>query len=190
MTDRLSLYNQALALVEQEPLRTPDDQTLCADECRLWYVGLRDKLQRAYPWSFTSARARLAQDSVVPAFGRSASFPWPSDCLAVRTCPDLTDDQWEVEGFAILADASAPLNIKYTRRVDLEGLFDPLFSDALAHLLAERIAPRVARSSAARIQALGAKFQDLIIEGWAVDAIMGPTDRFLDRENDPFAGLI
>jgi hypothetical protein len=180
----------ALTLVEQNHLTTAEDQVMAGQECRLWYDNIRDSLLRAYPWSFATSRARLAASAAPQPFGFGRSFPFPSDCLAVRNCPDLSDTQWEVEGRAVVSDADAPLNVIYTRAVSEEGLFDPIFADALAHALARRIGPRLAGSSAAQLDRIADYMREIIVQAWAVDAIMGPTARFTDRSDDPWTGVL
>ena len=176
MTDRLTLWNAALALLEQPALATAEGDTMAANECRTWYGLVRQGLIRAYPWSFALRRALLPADATPPAFGWLRAFPWPAGALAIVTVDGLDDDAWTIEGNAVLTDAPAPLTVRYLADVVEEGLFDPVFADALVIALARRIAPRLARSDRAVMDRLAGELQATVEAGWRADAIFNNAD--------------
>src|SRR5690606_25509259 len=97
------------------------------------YPQTRDEVLRAHPWNFALARALLAASGTAPAFGWARAFPLPVDCL--RLLPVVagghlngTPIAHEVEGGAVLSNATAPLAIRYVRRVVNPSEFDPLFA--------------------------------------------------------------
>lgn len=119
--------------------------------CERNYPLSRDAVLRSYPWNSATARASLAALAEAPAWGFARQFQLPDDCLRVVDSEgDLTSGvQWRREGDRILTDAGAPLRIRYIRRVEDPGLFDPMLSDVIAAHLAAAVAYSVTGSASA-----------------------------------------
>lgn len=141
----VSICNQALGWLGENPITSLDDQTPAASLCYHNYAGLRDSVLEGYEWSFAIRREQLAlldQDPV----GYGNAFQVPTDVLRVLKCskdgrfqreePAL---QWEIEGDKILCDESTI----YTRSVI--RIEDPMqFSANFVQALAARIAMELA----------------------------------------------
>lgn len=142
-----------------------------ARECSLHYAACRDTILRAHPWGFAQRQAALA-DTGTAVDGWAYQYQYPADALAIHHVRaggyDAARVLWAIEtlpaalgtavlyppqpfsigvtadgtGRTILTDAYQAV-ASYTAAVTIVGLFDPLFSEALAFLLASRIIPRL-----------------------------------------------
>src|SRR5690606_18101386 len=105
----------------------------------------RDALLRAFNWNFAMKRASLPALADAPTWGYTYQYQLPSDCLMpvqvgeYYVIPGMadyiggTDDEpFRIEGRTIATDWSAPLKIRYIRKVTNSGEFDALFVEALA----------------------------------------------------------
>lgn len=142
-----------------------------ARECLLHYGPCRDTLLRAHAWGFAQRQAALA-DTGTTVDGWAYAYQYPADALAIHHVRaggyDASRMVWADEtlpaslgatvlyppvpfsigatsdgtGRTILTDADQAV-ATYTAALTVVGLFDPLFSDALAFLLASRVIPRL-----------------------------------------------
>jgi hypothetical protein len=142
-----------------------------ARECSLHYATCRDTLLRAHAWGFAQRVADLA-DTGSAVDGWAYQYQYPADALAIHHVRaggyDATRMVWadgtlpatlgtavlyppvpfsvgvtaDGTGRTVLTDAYQAV-ASYTAAVTIVGLFDPIFSDALAFLLASRIIPRL-----------------------------------------------
>lgn len=140
---------------------------------RAMWDGVRDAMLQAYPWKFAGHRTQLAADVTDPLFGWDKQYTLPADYLAMRRIDG--DPDYEIEGGRILTDASAPLYIKYTRRITNTGEFHALFNEALASRLAYEACEEITESNAKKQAAL-TDMQLAISQAYAVDAIENPPD--------------
>lgn len=138
----VAICNIALDMLGATPITSLEDASKTAALCARNFVTARDAALRSYPWNCASARASLARDTAAPAWGFLSAFPLPVDCLRViETQDDVRFGvTWRVEGRAILANTTGPLNIRYIRRVEDPALFDELLVQAIAARLAAIIA--------------------------------------------------
>lgn len=100
---------------------------------------------RTFGWGFAMKYASLAMDETPPAFGYQYSYALPSDCariIDVHNCHDLRAPSCEFKPQAnrrIVTNAN-PCNIRYVwRDYDPED-WPPDFADAVAALIAAKIA--------------------------------------------------
>lgn len=120
---------------------------------RRWYDKSRKKVLRYHPWNFAIKRAVLAASSTSPAFGYTAQYPLPTDCLRVLTLQ--TDDgvvidpqDYDIENGAILYNAdSGQLRLQYTYDCTDTKKFDALFTDLLELEIALGVGYRVTGQS-------------------------------------------
>jgi hypothetical protein len=172
----VAICNAALfAIGDSTRITSLDDDTVLARLCKERYPRIRDALLRAYPWNFAAARASLAADPQAPPFEFITQYTLPSDFLWLRELYGNEREPYQVEGGYILCNVAAPLEIKYTRRVDDPTTFDDLFAEALAaRLAAELCAART--ESASRAQALFDLSIAKIMEARRLDAQEGRAD--------------
>jgi hypothetical protein len=143
MASVVEICNMALADVGDIFIESLADTSKEARRCSVAYNPARRGLLRAFDWNFARARVELAPLVAAPAFGFSAAFQLPSECMRVLSV--VGDPEWTVEGRTILAAGDA-LQIIYTRDVTDPNQFDALFIRALATRLAADIAYSLAPS--------------------------------------------
>ena len=141
----IAIYNMALDLLDEEVATSPDDNRAVVRWLKRNFAPTRDALLVRHPWNFAIARASLPALDTPPAYGWSRGYAEPADCLrllplsqggALNGAPI----PYEAEGGVILTNAAAPLLARYIRRVENPALFDPLFGEALAAMLASKMA--------------------------------------------------
>ncbi|MCA9505713.1 MAG: hypothetical protein KC616_21655 [Myxococcales bacterium] len=137
---QVSICNLALTLVGGNTIEAIDDGSEEARVCSVLFDSTRRELLGDNLWTFARARSSLAASTTAPVWGYDAAFPKPSDCLAVfaidsgsRTAQSA---RWAVEGDNVVANASAPLRILYSRDITDVSKFPPLFAMYLAHRIA------------------------------------------------------
>lgn len=125
------------------------DTTEAGQACRRVYSAMRDEVIESQPWRFAIGRAALAASSATPIWGYDRAFAKPSDFLRMVSTEDDQAD-YEDEGDYILSDASAPLNVRYLRRITDTSKFTPTFVSALATRIAVEICEPITKSTAKR----------------------------------------
>jgi hypothetical protein len=143
-----SIANLALqALGESSPITDINTANTRSQQCKRVYEPERRALLRSHPWSFARARTTLTPETEAPAFGYTKQYALPAECLRFLGGPSLTYDQFEIEGKNILTDEGDALQIWYTKDIEDPNQFDPLFVNALALIMAMRLAEPVTGSS-------------------------------------------
>jgi hypothetical protein len=117
------------------------------------FASVRVALLRRHNWNFATDWERLSADPTARAGRFSKVFPLPSNCLRVRSVDGLEEDDWEVETAnaansqtqlvnVLTCEIDAP-RICYTRDILQIALWDSLFLDCFALMLASRLAGRI-----------------------------------------------
>jgi hypothetical protein len=155
-----SIGNRALAKLGAQRVLSLDDEGRNARALAAAYAPVRDAELRKHVWSFAVARTTLEASAEAPAYGFARRFPLPVDCVRVLQvgapdgplqAPDFHDGgeaSYAVEGGAVLSDAAAPLTLRYVRRIEDAGAYDPLFVEAFACALAVELAEELTQSDA------------------------------------------
>lgn len=148
-SSKVEICNMALAKIGSDSfITTIDDGTKAARHLKIFYEPQRDALLRSHLWRFARKQAVLAPLSTGPSFDGGNYFNPPPDCLrVVGTDEDYFHSygRWYMENGKIVADTDV-LNIVYISRIEDEGLFDPLFVEALACKLAHQLAMPLTQS--------------------------------------------
>lgn len=159
MASEVDICNRALGKLGAATIISLDDDDPKAVALNIAYPAVRDKELRQRRWRFALERTQLVADAVAPSFGFTLRFPLPADCLRVIQVgqydlgPNLSDyraaptELWSIEGRAILTNLSAPLPIRYIKRIEDTGLFDASFVEALASRLAYDTCYRITQSN-------------------------------------------
>lgn len=153
MASQTEICNQALTKLGAARIISIDDDTKQARALKAIYNAKRDAELQAHPWTFATTRAQLPASATAPAFGWGRSFPLPADCLQLVEVGEYyvlyvsdTAALFQIEGHAILTDEGSPLNVRYVRRETNDGLFPPLFAEALACRLAWEVCEELTQS--------------------------------------------
>lgn len=124
MASDVSICSAALMMLGDAPIATLDENTKRAMIVRTIYAQARDDVLRCHPWNCLTVRVLLSPETTVPAFGWTAQFIKPGDCLRVLGVgdEDYGPDDYTTEGSRILANTDA-LKLVYVARKD-EGEWD------------------------------------------------------------------
>ena len=147
------ICNAALGRLGEARILSLTDTGATARACALHFKMTRDAVLRSHRWNFASKRAALAEISTVPLFGWDHAFQLPSDCLRVLEVNESEDGEgnpWVVEQDQLLTDEAA-VNLVYVYRLEDASKFDPLFNEALACKLAEKLASTLRGSSSGTV---------------------------------------
>ena len=148
MASEVQICNRALQKLGSDSITSLADATEPARECNRAYFDVRDAELRDHNWNFAITRVQLAALATGPVWGFDKQFQLPADCLRVIEVNGLNDPgAWTVEGRMLLANAAAPLDVRYVKRETDAGLFDPLFAEALASRLAAELAEPLTQSN-------------------------------------------
>lgn len=157
------------------------------------YPIARDRLLADYRWQFAMKRDSLAADADAPKWGYDYRFLLPTDFLRIDQVGDSyagydasdyrdgdTAD-WAVESGYILTNLSAPLNIRYIRRVpDSEAAsYAPHFADALGIRLALDCCEKITQATSKK-ESLRADLKEVMIAAVRVGAVQKPPQQLPD----------
>lgn len=145
MTTSVEIVNMALTMLGTKRIAALTDNVKEAREMNAVYTLRRDALLRSFNWSFAMERTSLSALSDAPAWGYTVAYQLPSDCLRVVQVndiwqvPGLSDamggpdaEPYKIEGRTIVTDFSAPLYLRYVKRVSNTADFDSAFASVFA----------------------------------------------------------
>lgn len=160
MASEVDIANSAITKLGEARIMSLTDNVKPAREINAIFTLRRDALLRAFNWNFAMKRASLSALADAPEWGYTYQYQQPSDCLRVLqvgeyyVIPGLADyiggtdnEPFKIEGRTIVTDFSAPLNIRYLRRVTNAGDFDVLFTEAFACDLAYHACEAITQSN-------------------------------------------
>lgn len=181
------ICNQALDLVKEAPIGDMlSDTTPKARWFQRNYATTRDALLAEHPWNFAVKYASLPVNAAAPVSRWLYGYQIPSDCL--RLLPLQKDGYFEgaliaheVNGQTIETDATAPLRVRYIRRVDAEGEFSPLFVKAFAAQLAMNIAHWITGKASA-LQIAQQVYETTMAKAKRIDGMEGTFERPYDDD--------
>ena len=139
VTSQTRLANRAFILLgSTERVTSVNDGSPLANQVKdLWHESRRE-LFVLHPWNCLIRRAQLNRAGAVPAFGYTAQYGLPADCL--RWLPWVQDDceyfEGEEEGGFILASAGDMLRIRYIADIEDETKWSVHLQTLMAYKLA------------------------------------------------------
>lgn len=139
------ICNLALARIGEEAIMDiTDDSIKSARACNVAFEPVAREVARMGEWNCLKKRVALAQIAEAPAFEWEYQYQLPSDFISLvevngSDYHGQAQDKWEIEGRVLLTDAETA-NIRYIAYVEDTAQWDSLFSNAVAVLLAARIA--------------------------------------------------
>ncbi len=150
MASEVEICNRALQKLGAKRITSLTQDSVNARACNVAYEVVRDGLLRSHFWNFAIKRAELAADSSAPDWGRTNSFPLPTDFMKLAPLypeDNVNDLDWVIEGRNILTDDSDPIQIRYIYRVTDPNEMDPLFRELLATVLAFEVCEEITQSN-------------------------------------------
>lgn len=173
----VEICNSALDLIGAEPIIALDSTSKTSRILTRNYGIVRDAVIRAHPWNCAIHRMTIAADATAPDSVYTYQYTLPSDpyCLRMLDLPDEDPDtEWKVEGRKLLTDVSAPLAIRFLKRITDPLEYDPLMAEAIATRLAAKIAYSVTGSRAMMIDLFNA-YQSILGDARTQDSFEGTT---------------
>ena len=173
-----AIMNQALDLLEEEPIIDPSDDRAAVRWMNRNYGPVRDSLLRLHPWNFAVRRKSLAREATAPDSGWRYSFVLPPDCLRVLPLDvggylNGASVQYAIEGRRIVSDAcQQPLPISYIARVEDDTQMDAMFVQVLAVTLAYRAASWLTGKQGLA-QAMQQQAKEMLMQAQMVDSLEG-----------------
>lgn len=197
MASDVEIVNRALTKLGAERILSLTDDVKNARVMNSMFVSVRDAELRRHNWNFAVKRASLAASTTDPDWGFDNAFPLPSDFLRLLDI----DGSWSAVGLAdyvgydnaifrietvgddnikcIVTDLSAPLLIRYTRRVTDANLMDSAYIEALACRLAAEGCESITQSNSKRDLAMR-EYNDAISSAILANAIENPPSALAD----------
>lgn len=177
MSSAVDICNIALAglgVADQIVSLTQDSTN--ARVCNLLFSHVRDTELRAHPWNFAIKRAQLAA-TTAPIFGRTSSFPLPSDFL--RLLPkdpldNLATLDWQIESqdgaLVIVTDEETLLEIRYIAQITDPNLFDSSFEEVIVAAMRIALCEKVTGGSNTKMQVQEARYKQAILSAKRANA--------------------
>ena len=195
MASETDLLNDGLSQIGAATITAIDDGSANANYCQRLYPPLRDSLLRAHHWNFNTTRVELALDVIAPVSGYAYAYTLPADCLKVvdygGTLPVsagvITLDQrygvvahYKIEGRKLLSNDGQAF-ITYLRRETNPDVWDGMFYQAVASLLASKLASAITKDTkkALSLYQVG---NDLLLMAMAVDGQEGSIEPLISDE--------
>ncbi len=148
MASETSIANRALQKLGASRINSLSENSVNARACNACFVSVRDAELRSHPWSFAIKRVELPADAVPPAFGKANSYTLPTDCLSVREGDDDSiHKDWLIEGRKIFTDESAPLYLRYNKKVEDVNEMDALFLEVVSCKMALEMCEEITQSN-------------------------------------------
>lgn len=172
MADETSIANLALAKLGISPIMALTDDSKQAQFANRFYAQTRDEALSSHRWNFAMRRATLNRLATGPDFEWAFAYQLPTDCLRVVQLngyePNEQQGMFAIESDQLLTDAEEA-QVRYIARVEDGSFYPPLFSQALATLLASRLAGPLTGSR---------ELPSALIEEY--EALTGPKARMAD----------
>lgn len=176
-----SIMNQALDLLEEEPIIDPSDDRAAVRWMNRNYGPVRDSLLRLHPWNFATARIKLPREDATPVSAWKYQFVLPPDCLRVlplEECGDFNGASvvYRIEGRRIVTNSSmTPLPVTYIARIEDTTMMDALFVQVLSATLAYRSAHWFTGKQS-MATAMQQQARDLLTQAQLIDSLEGTPD--------------
>lgn len=180
------VMNMALDLLIEAPITSPTDDRPVARWMRRNYPTIRDALIRRHPWNFAIERRQLAADAAGPEYGWTYRYKLPAD--VIRVLPLTANGEFNgdpvphiLEAGYVLTNKAGPLKVRLLVRVNEPARFDPLFTNALVHLLAMKAAHWMTGKQSF-VQLLQGPARDAMNDAQLIDSLEGTPEDPADND--------
>lgn len=150
MGTKTDICNLALQLMgaRSRLVDVDTDNTEHAGELKTAYPNARDLILRAHNWNFAMTQGVWPALATAPAFGFAKRYQLAAAPFCLRFVRFDVDRHGRrvpkrIVGRELHTDEGAPVYVWYVARIEDEALFDPMFVEALAAKLAERLGYRI-----------------------------------------------
>jgi len=154
MASEVDICNIALSNIRAKTINSLNENSLQAQNCKLFYPILRDQLLEDTPWQFAHKSKPLSLTTLVN-FNWRYVYQYPIDCIRINklmidyegirdeTFGSTRKVQYEVmniDDMKVIVSDQQCLHIDYRAKITDVNLFSNLFRMTLSHLLASEIA--------------------------------------------------
>lgn len=151
---KIEIINRALLKLGEPPVSSLNDAAF-GKSYGMVYEDVRNLLLSTYPWRFAVEVKRLAKRE--EKYGGRAMYQLPKDCLLVLrvfgvATPEVTGIRlaamsgYELANGAVVTENEDGVAAEYVKSIDDEGVFPPLFREALAAKIAAELSMRIKHS--------------------------------------------
>lgn len=182
MASKTAIANAALGKIGGSTIGNIVEKSETALRVRNRWDSLRDGLLADHPWNFAIGRAQPAKLPTAPAFGFTAAYRKPVDCIRVWTV-DSERKRWAVEGEEILFDGGSVCNVVYIKKIVDPEKWSAGFTEAFVASLAVELGGW-AELSGAKLQVLQEQAQKALRAARSIDGQEGWIDYVPDRDSD------
>jgi len=153
MTTRVDVANMALAMMDETPIASLEDNDKAARLCNLHFETTREAELTAHAWAFAISTAELTGIDTGTGAGTLAwSYDLPADCL--RLLPLTYDNalsgvpiSWERRDGKLFSDQESPRKVRYIANLTDPDDWNALFTEVVAAALALKIAHALTHKS-------------------------------------------
>lgn len=160
MANKLTIWNRALAKLGERRVTSLTEDSPNSRKLSATYDEDRRSLLAMHAWKFATKEGNLAQNVSGPLKGYSNSFELPNDFIKLVSLNNIYPSDRNTPFFKILGDKihtdETEAKISYVYDLENEGLFSPLFVEALSSFMAWNLSFSV---SSANSEALSNRFQ-------------------------------
>ncbi|MDN7751741.1 hypothetical protein [Burkholderia gladioli] len=181
MASQVGIANRALTKLGSARITQLDEDSKAAATIASMYDDVLDACLSEHIWAFAKARAQLAALADAPLFGFEFQYRLPADYLRMLQVGQFliypkmdTRGLYSIEGGNLLTDLSAPLSLRYTKRVTDPNAMHPLFREVFACRLAAEGCEAITQSSTKK-QAAWAEHDRAIAQAVRVNAAERPS---------------
>lgn len=186
-TSEVSIANRALQKLGAGKIESLEQNHPNARSVSVAYIPVRDSLMRRYAWNFAIRRASVAADETQTLWNSLNRFRKPNDFARLLRDTEAGSGKlnsrtdWQVEGDYIVTSESAPLEFRYLAKITDTSLFDPLFDELLATVIAKEIVEDVTGSLGKRDR-LEADVNLILNEAKQANAYENDADQLLEDD--------
>lgn len=205
-TTQTQIVNRALQLLGSQSISIISENSRGARAMNRAYQPVLLKTLRENLWSFAMKRVVLAASTTLPVFGKAQYFPLPADFVRLgppdnfgqdstigsippNLTPNYNSTDWQIENMggslAIASNDSGPLYLRYVSSDITEAMFDVIFAEAFACLLAVETCEEITQSGP-KLQVLAEMYKDTIrqarkINAFEMQPMRSPVDSWVTK---------
>lgn len=176
MTTRVDVANMALALLDEAPITSLEDNNKAARLCNLHFETTREAEMMLHAWVFAVKTAELPGTDIDSGSGTlNWSYDIPADCL--RLLPLTYDNtlhgvpiSWEQRDGKLYSDQESPRGVRYIANLTDPDDWNAMFTEVLAAALAVKIAHPMTHKQSF-VQVAQAAYDRALARALRVDAI-------------------
>lgn len=134
----IQILNNALYTLGGDAVLDETENSVGARVGRQFYPIVRDDLLRKHNWKFAIKRQELGTLAADPVWKWAKAFELPPDCLRVIEVQGQDSETWDIEGTAVVTNAST-CSIRYIASIEDETKFDSNFVETFSLALALKL---------------------------------------------------